>query len=231
MRIEIHPRDSAIELSRRLIWLGSMIWILNSPLQLQAASVIRSGLIEVTTTSAALGTAFNLGDVFEYHLAFDDSILDLESDPDYGEFQDAITSLTIIPLTSRAGIWSSTGNLGTGTVYTERGAGITWSYDLTPNPLHAPAVNGYTAALFYMGFAGLPENFDTGDGQTLGQVTGNILESVSMGSANYVEMNFEQGANSEIVGFRLINFHAPEPGRLMLVLFGLSGAIFRRRRH
>jgi hypothetical protein len=178
-----------------------------------------------------LGTAFNLGDVFEYHLAFDHSILDLDSDPDYGEFQNAITSLTIIPLTSRAGIWSSTGNLGTGTVYTERGAGITWSYDVTPNPLHAPAVNGYTAALFYMGLAGLPENFDTGDGQTLGQVTGNILESVSMGSANYVEMNFEQGANSEIVGFRLIDFHAPEPGRLMLVLVGLSGGIFRRRRH
>jgi hypothetical protein len=164
MKIEIHPRYSAIELSRRLIWLGSIIWILSSPLQLQSASTIRSGLIEANTTSAALGTAFNLGDVFEYHLAFDNSILDLDSDPDYGEFQNAITSLPIIPLTSRAGIWSSTGNLGTGTVCTERGAGITWSHELPPNPLHAPALNGYIVALFYTGFAGLPENFDTGDG-------------------------------------------------------------------
>jgi hypothetical protein len=32
MKFEIHTRYSAIELSRRLIWLGSIIWILSSPL-------------------------------------------------------------------------------------------------------------------------------------------------------------------------------------------------------
>jgi hypothetical protein len=230
MKIEIHPRSSVTRSNTILEKLGLMVVIVGSICNLQAATVSRAGLIEVTSTTAILNTAFSLGDVFEYRLTFDNSALDIDSDPDYGEFQGAITSLTIVPVTMRSGIWSSTGSLGTGTIYTERGAGITWSYDLNPDPLYAPAVNGYAAALFYMGFAGLPENFDTGEGETLGQVTGSILDSVSMAAANHVELNFEHGANSEVVGFSLINFHAPEPSRLLLVLVGLSGAIFRRRR-
>lgn len=232
MKIEIHPRYSANSHSRLLIWLVWMTLALSSIRQLQAASVIRSGLIEVSHLDTPyLGHAFAIGDLFEYRLTYNDSVLDTESEAGYGEFDNAVTSLTIIPLTVRSGIWSSTGSLGTGSVYTETGPGITWAFDLIPDPLHAPAVNGYIAALFSMNFADLPANNDTGIGQSLGQVTGNILDSVLMGPGNIVELSFEQGTQSQIVGFSLINFHAPEPGRLMLVLFGLLGAIFRRRRH
>ena len=196
----------------------------------RAAIVSKMGDLVVSSVTSGLGSAFQVGDVFSYTLSYDDSILDVDSDPDYGEFNGALTMLSLVPLTSRVGIWTPTGTMGLGSVYTEAGAPQSWSFDAVPTPGFGPSVNGYLAALFYMGFGGLPANGDTGDGQTLGEVTGSILNSVSMANDNIVELSFEQGLNAELVTFELTTFHAPEPSRALLLLGGLVAVIFQRRR-
>ena len=199
-------------------------------LKSEAATVTRSGLLVVNNRGAVLGGAFELGDIFQYTLSYDDAILDSDSDPDYGEFVGAITSFTIMPETVRAGIWSPPSSMGSGNVLTETVAAQTWTFSVWADPGFGPAVGGFNPALLSMGFGGLPANYDTGGGQTLGQVTGSILDSVSMGSSNYVELSFENMTDSHVVNFDLMNFHAPEPSRSVLVLAGLVGLVWRRNR-
>ncbi len=196
----------------------------------QAAIVSRSGLLEVSSVTAGLGSAFVAGDVFTYTLSYDDAFTDVDSDPGYAEFTGALTSLTIAPQTLRSGIWTPTGEFGNGSVYAEDGAQQSWYFDVTPLSGFGSAVNGYEAVMFAMGFGGLPANADTGSGQTLGQVTGTILDSVSAANNNVVELGFELGMDSQLVTFNLTTFHAPEPGRTMLLLGGLAAAFVRRRR-
>jgi hypothetical protein len=198
-----------------------------------AATLSRAGEIvvtSVTTNAGGLGSAFLAGDVFSYTLSYEDSVLDMDSDPDYGEFASAITGLTLAPLTSRPNIWQPSGNWLTGTVYTEKTGTYNWSFDVAPDLGFGPTVNGFAASLFYMGFGGLAANGDAGGGQTLGQVTGAILNGVSPMNTNAVELSFTQGMNSELVTFSLTNFHAPEPGRTLLMGVGLVTVLFRRRR-
>lgn len=198
--------------------------------ELQAAVLARAGLLEVSSSSPGLGSAFQAGDVFSYSFSFDDAITDMDSDPDYGEFTGAMLSLTILPVTVRPGIWQPVGTMGNGSVYTERGAPYSWSFDAYPNPGFGPSILGFSTVLFNMGFGGLPDGFDTGGGQTLGQVTGNLLDFISVANANRVELAFEQGMLSEAVEFQLTTFHAPEPGRTVLVLAGMMAIFSRRKR-
>jgi hypothetical protein len=198
-----------------------------------AATVSRAGEIvvtSITTNAGGLGSAFHVGDVFGYTLSYEDGILDMDSDADYGEFASAITGLTLTPLTNRLGIWQPVGSWEFGTVYTEKAGTYNWSFDVAPSSGFGPMVNGYAASLFYMGFGGLAPNGDMGDGQTLGQVTGAILSGVSPMNTNVVELSFTQGMRSELVTFSLTNFHAPEPGRTLLMGVGLVAVLFRRRR-
>lgn len=199
-------------------------------LNLEGATVTRSGLLVVNSRDSALGGAFELGDIFNYTLSYDDAILDSESDPDYGEFLGAITSFTIMPDTVRSGIWAPSGSMGSGTVTTETGAVRPWTFSVTADLGFGPQVGGFDPTLIYMGFGGLPANGDIGGEQTLGQVTGSILDYVTMGASNLVEFSFENGTNGHVVNFDLINFHAPEPSRSVLVLAGLMGLVWRRTR-
>lgn len=199
-------------------------------LPLSGAVLARSGTLLVASADAGLGSAFAVGDVFSYTLAYDDAVIDSILDPTFGEFTGALISFTILPITVRPGIWSPTTSMGGGSVYTEEGVPQTWSFDVFADPGFGPTANGYAPAMLYMGFGGLPPNFDTGGGQTLGAVTGSILDSVSMASDNIVELNFELGLDSQLVTFELTNFHAPEPGRLMLAGIGLAGLILQRKR-
>ena len=196
----------------------------------EGATITRSGLLVVSSRDSALGGAFELGDIFNYTLSYDDAVVDSDSEPGYGEFVGAITSFTIVPNTVRPSIWTPSGSMGTGTVMTETVAPQTWTFSVTADLGYGPAVSGFDPTLFYMGFGGLPANGDIGGGQTLGQVTGSILDNVTMGSSNFVEFSFENGANSHLVNFDLINFHAPEPSRSVLVLAGFMGLVWRRTR-
>lgn len=196
----------------------------------EAATITRSGLLVVNNRGTVLGGAFELGDIFQYTLSYDDAIFDADPDSNYGEFVGALTSFTIMPETVRAGIWSPTSSMGSGNVSTETVAAQTWSFSVWADLGFGPAVSGFNPALLSMGFGGLPANGDTGGGQTLGQITGSILDSVSMGSSNYVELSFENMTDSHVVNFDLINFHAPEPSRSVLVLAGLMGLVWRRNR-
>lgn len=197
---------------------------------LSAAVIARSGLLEVATTTSGLGNSFVTGDVFTYTLRVEDSVTDIDSDPGYAEFPNAVVSFTIAPVTTRAGIWSPTGAFGNGSVYAEDGAAQTWTFDATPISGFGLEANGYAAVMVAMGFGGLPTNGDIGGGQTLGQVTGNLLNFVSPAASNTVELSFEQGMDNQLVTFNLTTFHAPEPGRAMLLFGGLAAVIGRRRR-
>lgn len=195
------------------------------------AVLARSGTLLVTSAGAGLGSSFAAGDIFSYTLSYDDAVIDLDPDPGYGEFAGGVVSFTITPNTARSGIWTPTTSMGGGSVYTEAGVPQTWSFDVYPDLGFGPTANGYAAAMLYMGFGGLPSNFDTGGGQTLGEVTGNLLDFVSMASDNVVELNFELGLDSQLVTFELTNFHAPEPSRIILIGMGLGGLILQRRRN
>ena len=211
------------------LWL--IMLALGAVARTHAATISRAGEIMVTSVTqnaGGLGAAFQAGDVFSYTLSFDNSILDADSDPGYGEFSSAITGLILSPLTVRSGIWNSLGIWDLGTVYTEKTGALNWSFDVAPSSGFAALPNGYALSLFYMGFGGLPTNGDIGGGQTLGAVTGSILSSVSPSNSNVVELSFSRGMDSEVVSFQLTNFHAPEPGRVMLM--GVSMALFLVRR-
>jgi hypothetical protein len=184
-------------------------------LPLHSAVLTRAGLIEVTSSTAGLGAAFVVGD---------------DSDPGYAEFTGALVSFTIAPQTIRAGIWTPTGTYGNGSVYAEDGAAQSWYFDVIPNVGLGPSVNGYVPTMAAMGFGGLPSNGDTGGGQTLGAITGNLLDHVSPSANNVVELAFEQGLDTQVVTFNLTTFHAPEPGRTMLLFGGLAVTLARRRR-
>ncbi len=215
---------------KRLARWGILLGVLMAAAELQAAVLARSGLLEVASSSPGLGSAFQTGDVFSYSFSFDDAVTDMDSDADYGEFTGALVSLTILPVTARPGIWQPVGTMGAGTVYTERGAPFSWSLDAYPNFGFGPAVSGFTAVLLNMGFGGLPDNFDSGGGQTLGQVTGNLLDFISPSNTNRVELAFEQGMLAEAVSFELTTFHAPEPSRAVLMLAGMMAIFSRRKR-
>ena len=213
------------------LWL--VMWVVAAASRASAATISRAGEIivtSVTNNAGGLGSAFQVGDVFSYSLGFNDAILDDDSDPDYGEFQGAITGLALSPLTARPGIWNSLVAWDLGAVYTEKTGALNWSFDVAPASGFGALPNGYALALFFMGFAGLPANGDIGGGQTLGAVTGSILNSVSPSSPNIVEMGFSRGMDSELVSFQLINFHAPEPGRAMLMGVSMAAALAWRRR-
>lgn len=199
-------------------------------LPLHAAVLTRAGLIEVTSSTAGLGSAFVAGDIFTYTLSYDDAITDMDSDPGYAEFTGALLSFTIAPQTIRAGIWTPTGTYGNGSVYAEDGAAQSWYFNVIPDIGLGPSVNGYLPTMAAMGFGGLPSNGDTGGGQTLGAITGNLLDHVSPSANNVVELAFEQGLDTQVVTFNLTTFHAPEPGRTMLLFGGLAVALARRRR-
>lgn len=184
-----------------------IVSLLISFLPAQAAVMSRSGLLEVSSVTAGLGPAFVAGDVFTYTLSYNDAITDLDFDPGYAEFNGALTSLTIMPVTLRAGIWTPTGEFGSGNVYAEDGALHSWYFDATPLSGFGPPVNGYDAVMIAMGFGGLPANGDIGGGQTLGAITGNLLDFVSPSANNSVELAFEQGLDSQLVTFNLTTFH------------------------
>ena len=213
------------------LWLA--MWVVMAASRGSAATISRAGEIIVTSVThnaGGLGSAFQAGDVFSYTLSFNDAILDGDSDPDYGEFQGAIAGLMLSPLTARPEIWNSLGNWDLGTVYTEKTGSLNWSFDVAPGSGFGALPNGYALALFFMGFGGLPANGDIGGGQTLGAVTGTILNSVSPTNSNIVEMSFSRGMDSELVSFQLTNFHAPEPGRAMLMGVSMAAALAWRRR-
>lgn len=212
--------------ARLLLFLSLSLWLVPA----QAAVTIRSGLLEVTSVTSGLGSSFLVGDVFSYTLSYDDAIIDIDPDANYGEFAGALLSVTIAPQTVRAGIWTATGQFGDGSVYTEDGAQQSWYFDAVPLSGFGPPANGYEAVMFAMGFGGLPANGDAGLGQTLGVVTGSILNFVSPAANNSVELAFEQGMDSQLVTFNLTTFHAPEPGRALLLMGGLAVAFMRRRR-
>lgn len=195
-----------------------------------SAIIARSGLLEVASVTSGLGSAFELGDLFTYTVSVEGSVLDIDSDPGYAEFPNAVVSFTIAPVTSRAGIWTPTGSFGDGSAYAESGAILSWSFDAYPGIGFGSQANGYDAVMVAMGFGGLPANGDTGGGQTLAQITGNLLEHVSPSATNSVELAFEQGLDSQLVTFNLTSFHAPEPGRSLLLFGGLSAGLLRRRR-
>lgn len=197
---------------------------------LPAAIIARSGLLEVSSVTGGLGFSFVAGDIFTYTLRVEDSVHDIDTDPSYAEFPNAVVSFTIAPITSRAGIWTPTSSFGDGSVYAESGAILSWSFDAYPGIGFGSQANGYDAVMVAMGFGGLPANGDTGGGQTLAQITGNLLNFVSPSSTNSVELAFEQGLDSQLVTFNLTSFHAPEPGRSLLLLGGLSAGLLRRRR-
>lgn len=214
-----------------LLW--AVIWATSQATKASAATVSRSGEIlvtSVTSNAGGLGTAFQTGDVFSYTLSFNDAILDADSDSDYGEFHSAITGLILSPLTARPEIWNALGTWDLGTVYTEKTGALNWSFDVAPASGFSSLPNGYALSLFYMGFAGLPPNGDVGGGQTLGAVTGAILNSVSPTNPNLVELSFSRGMDSELVSFQLTNFHAPEPGRAMLMGVSMAATLAWRRR-
>lgn len=195
-----------------------------------AATVARSGLLIVSSVTSGLGASLQVGDVFTYTLSFDDTAIDIDSDPDYAQFNGALTSFTIIPQTVRSGIWAPTHSMGGGNIYAENGALQSWYFDVTPDPGLSPSANGYAAVMFAMGFGGLPANGDTGGGQTLGQVTGNLLNYVSPSNYNYAELSFESGLDSQLATFELTTFHAPEPARAMFIFLGVCATIFSRKR-
>ena len=214
-----------------LLWL--VMWVVALAGRADAATVSRAGEIlvtSVTSNAGGLGGAFAVGDVFSYALTFDDAILDADFDPDYGEFHDAITGLVLAPLTVRSGIWNQSGTWDLGVVYTEKTGSLNWSYDVAPASGFGALPNGYALSLFFMGFAGLPPNSDAGGARALGAVTGSILNAVSPANPNVVELSFSRGMDSELVSFQLTNFHAPEPGRVMLMGVGMAGALAWRRR-
>ena len=198
--------------------------------EVRSAIIVRSGLLEVSSGTSGLGSSFAVGDIFTYTLRVEDSIADIDSDPGYAEFPNAVVSFTIAPVTSRAGIWTPTASFGDGSVYAENGAVLSWSFDAYPGIGFGSQANGYEAVMVAMGFGGLPANNDSGGGQTLGQITGNLLNFVSPGAANSVELSFEQGLDSQLVTFDLTSFHAPEPGRSLLLMGGLAAGLLRRRR-
>lgn len=211
------------------VWLVFLL-VISGLLPVQAAIVSRSGSLVVSSTTPNLGTSFLPGDIFTYTLSFDDAITDMDSDPGYAEFSGALVSFTIAPQTLRAGIWTPAGVFGGGSVYAENGAAQSWYFDATPTFGFATTANGYTAVMMAMGFGGLPANGDLGGGQTLGAITGSVLDFVSAGGNNVVELAFEQGLDSQLVTFDLTTFHAPEPGRTALLFGGLAAGLFRRRR-
>lgn len=196
----------------------------------EAATVSRSGLLVVSSVTSGLGASLQVGDIFLYTLSFNDAAIDMDPDPDYAEFNGALTSFTIIPQTVRAGIWAPTQSMGGGNIYAENGAQQSWYFDVAPAPAFGPSANGYDAVMFAMGFGGLPANGDTGGGQTLGQVTANLLNYVSPSNHNYAELSFESGLDSQLATFELTTFHAPEPARAMFILLGLCATIFSRKR-
>ncbi len=195
-----------------------------------AATILRQGLLQVRSADAALSGAFEVGDVFGYSFSYEGSVSDSDSDPGYGEFTGALRSLTIVPLTARTGIWTPAGSMGSGNVYTEQGVAFTWSFDVMAEPGFGPSIAGYSPEQFYMGFGGLPTNYDIGGGQTLADVTRAILDAVSPSNSNQVELGFTQGVNSQTVQFDLVTFHAPEPGRAMLLFSALGAMCLQRRR-
>ncbi|MBX7211937.1 MAG: hypothetical protein K1X78_26765 [Verrucomicrobiaceae bacterium] len=207
-----------------------LLFLIQSLAPASAATVSRSGHLIVSGVTSGIGTAFQIGDVFTYTLSYNDAVTDSDSDPDYGEFSGALTGFTILPQSVRTGIWSPSGLMGAGNVYAESDAQQAWYFDVTPGFGFGPPANGYQAMMFAMGFGGLPANGDIGGGQTLGQVTGAILDFVSPSNNNYAELSFESGLDNQLVTFELTSFHAPEPGRAMLLLFGVYATIFSRKR-
>ena len=211
-------------------WLTLFLAIVSITTDASAATIARSGLLEVSTVTGGLGSSFVWGDIFTYTIQVEDSVIDIDSDPGYAEFPNAVVSLTIAPVTTRAGIWTPAASFTGGSVYAEDGAVLSWSCDAYPGIGFGSQANGYDAVMLAMGFGGLPANGDTGGGQTLGQITGNLLNFVSPSATNSVELAFEQGIDSQLVTFNLTSFHAPEPGRSLLLLGGLSAGLLRRRR-
>jgi hypothetical protein len=97
-----------------------------------------------------------------------------------------------MPETVSAGIWSPTSSMGSGNVTTETVAAQTWSFSVTADLGFGPQVGGFDPTLIYMGFGGLPANGDIGGEQTLGQVTGSILDYVSDGGIQFSRVQFRE---------------------------------------